>query len=801
MENEIKLIGLNDKELMDLSKRMLLSLNENEMKVIQKYFKEKKMNPSQAELETLAQTWSEHCKHKIFNSAFNYREVFLNGDTKEKRIENLFRETIKTATNRISKNKGWLVSVFSDNAGIISFNENFDTAFKVETHNHPSALDPYGGANTGIGGVIRDILGVGLGAKPVANTDVFCFGDFEAERNKIPENLLHPKRIFKGVRAGVRDYGNRMGIPTINGAILFDDRYLGNPLVYCGTIGLIPKGMHKKKAEKGNKIVVVGGRTGRDGIHGATFSSAELTEETASTAVQIGNPIEEKKMMDVLLQARDKKLYNCITDCGAGGFSSAIGEIAEETGAVVHLEKALLKYKGLKPWEIWVSESQERMILAVPQENEKEFIELCSKEDVEAVVLGEFTDSKKLEVFFEEQKIIDLEMSFLHNALPKCIWEAEWKEKNLKEEFNEPSDFNQILLKLLAMPNIASKETTIRQYDHEVQGTSVIKPLMGKENDSPSDASVIKPLFDSKKGIAVSNGINPLYGDIDSYWMSASAIDEAVRNLICVGAQMNHIALLDNFCWSSPTKEKLAELVRSSFACRDFAIAFGTPFISGKDSFYNEFKLNDKTISIPSTLLISALGVMPDAQKRISMDFKEKDNVIFLVGATRNELGGSHFLKLHNKTGKNVPEVNAIEALKAYEGLSELSLIGEKNEERIIRSMHDCSEGGLAVALAEMAFGGMLGAQIDLRKVFFEGNEDKKTNAVLLFSESNSRILVEVPYKFRDEFEKKMQGSIYCEIGRVTDKNYLEVTGLNAEKIIDLELNELKNAWKKTLNW
>ena len=799
MKEEIKLIGLNEKELEELSEKMLLALNPKEMKILQKYFSEKKRNPSRAEIETLAQTWSEHCKHKTFNSAVNYKEISLDGKEQEKRIENLFRETIKSATNKISKDKNWLVSVFSDNAGIISFNKEFDVAFKVETHNHPSALDPYGGANTGIGGVIRDILGVGLGAKPIANTDIFCFGEFDSQN--VPKELLHPKRIFKGVRAGVRDYGNRMGIPTVNGAIIFDERYLGNPLVYCGTIGLIPKGMDKKQANKGDKIICVGGKTGWDGIHGATFSSIELTEETSATAVQIGNPIEEKKTMDVLLQARDKKLYSCITDCGAGGFSSAIGEMAEDSGAIVHLDKAPLKYKGLNPWEIWISESQERMILAVPKEKTKEFIDLCEKEDVEAVVLGEFTDSKKLEVFFGEEKIIELEMDFLHNALPKKELQAEWKEKKLTEEFVELKDFNQILLQLLGMPNIASKETTIRMYDHEVQAGSVIKPLMGKENDSPSDASVIKPLFDSKEAIAVSNGINPLYGDIDPYWMAGSAIDEAIRNLICVGAQINHIALLDNFCWGAPTKEKMAELVRSATACKDFAVAFGTPFISGKDSFHNEFKLNNKTIFIPSTLLISALGVMPDAMKRISMDLKEKDNLIYLVGATKNELGASHYLKLQNKLGKNVPEVNAEEALKSYQKLSELTLIGEKNSERIIRSMHDCSEGGLAVSIAEMAFGGMLGVQMDLRKMFFEGNEKEKTNTVLLFSESNSRIIAEVPYKFKDAFEKKMHGAIFSEIGRTTEKSFLEVIGLNGKKIIDSDLTELKTAWKKTLNW
>jgi len=804
LTQEIVFNDLGKKQLLKLNKEMYLSLNLEELKTIQNYFKKKKRNPRDIELETIAQTWSEHCKHKVFGGIINYREEVEGKKAKQKKLINsLFNTYIRNPTKRIEKKVNWLVSVFSDNAGVIKFNKDYDIAFKVETHNHPSALDPYGGAGTGIGGVIRDILGVGLGAKPIANTDVFCFAPHDYPSKKIPPKILHPKRIAKGVRAGVRDYGNRMGIPTLNGAILFDERYLGNPLVYCGTVGLMPKGLHKKKVHPGDLIVSVGGRTGRDGIHGVTFASAELEESTPSSPVQIGNPIEEKKTLDVLLQARDEKLYNCITDCGGGGYSSAIGETAKEIGARVYLEKAPLKYRGLKPWEIWVSESQERMLVAVPKENKEKFIALCEAENVEATVIGEYTNTRKLELFYEGYMIGELEMNFLHNGLPKRNLKAEWEIPKTKEpKLKEKNDYSKILIQLLSMPNIASKETTIRQYDHEVQGGSVLKSLVGEENDGPGDAAIIKPLFDSDEGIIISNGINPLYGDIDSYWMAASSIDEAIRNIIAVGGSLERIALLDNFCWGNPEREnELGKLVRACQACNDFSSVFGTPFISGKDSFYNEFLIKKKFISIPATLLISAMGVMKNPVKRISMDLKEARNLIYVAGNTFNELGGSHYYKLHDFTGRNVPKVNALKAKKLYEAIEKASSVGENNSERVIRSMHDPSEGGIAVALAEMAFAGMKGAEIDLSRIPFEGNEKEKRNDVLLFSESNSRLLIEVPEKFKKKFEAIMKGNVFAEIGRITKKEKLIVKGLNGKEIINSDLRELKDAWKKTLNW
>ncbi len=786
----IPIIEMNDEQLMDASKNFLLSLKLNEMKTIQEHFLKLERNPTDAELETLAQTWSEHCKHKVFNSSFEYVE---NGSSEN--IENLFKETIKKSTKEIMQKENWLVSVFEDNAGIISFNENFDIAFKVETHNHPSALDPYGGASTGVGGVVRDILGVGLGAKPFANTDVFCFALPETPKEKIPKGILHPKRIFKGVRAGVADYGNRLGIPTVNGAIFFDQRYLGNPLVYCGTLGIIPKGFHQKSPKQNDLIVALGARTGRDGIHGATFSSAELSDSTDSSAVQIGNPIEEKKFLDVLLKARDLKLYSSITDCGAGGFSSAVGEMGEETGAEVFLEKVPLKYAGLKPWEIWLSESQERMILSVPEKNIEKLKQLCNEENVEATVIGKFTNDKKLKVFFEKDLILNLDMNFLHKGLPKSKLKAVWNsEKEKATQFSEPENISEILKQILSMHNIASKESTVRLYDHEVQGGTLLKPFMGLTGEAPADSSVVTPVLGEKKAVAVSNSLNPWYGDIDPYWMAFSCVDEAVRNIVATGCEIERIALLDNFCWGSPEKEEnLGKLVRTAKGCYSASKDFNAPFISGKDSFYNEFSVNGKIISVPGTLLISAMAVVKDVSKILSPGFKKAENLIYLTGNTFEELGGSAFAHLINDSNGKVPKVDSVKALKSYNALSKASSHG------LVKGMHDLSDGGLGVALSEMCFAKNLGAEIDLKKI--KTGENISRNDFLLFSESNSRLLVEVEAGKEKEFEKILKGTDFSLIGKVSKEPVLKITGLNGKKIVDQKIELLKNAWRKTLKW
>ncbi|MHC4867607.1 MAG: phosphoribosylformylglycinamidine synthase subunit PurS, partial [Planctomycetota bacterium] len=563
---------LDDEGLKALSKDKDLFLNLVEMQTIQKYYGGLGREPTDVELESIAQTWSEHCVHKTLKSSV---DMSINGE--QIHFDNLLKETVFRATKELDKS--WCISVFADNAGVVEFDEDSAICFKVETHNRPSALDPYGGSATGIGGVIRDPMGTGLGAKPIANTDIFCFGPPDKKLEDIPKGVLHPRRVMRGVVAGVRDYGNRMGIPTVNGAIYFDDRYLGNPLVYCGNIGLMDKNKCFKNPQAGNIIIVVGGRTGRDGIHGATFSSGEITHEYEtifSHAVQIGNPITEKKMLDVLVQANEAGLYEAITDCGAGGLSSAVGEMGQELGAQVDLEKVPLKYAGLNYNEIWISEAQERMVIAVKPENLDAIMKIFNDENVEATVLGKFTDDKKLILRYNGQQVAELDMDFLHDGVPKYSRQALWKTSALSEpSMPEKSSYNDELLAILSSHNVASKEWVIRQYDHEVQGGSVVKPLVGVDNDGPGDAAVIQPKFDSDRGLAISCGMNPVYGDIDPYWMALAGIDEAIRNLICVGGRADRVALLDNFCWGNCTKpETFGPLVRAAQACHDGAIAF-----------------------------------------------------------------------------------------------------------------------------------------------------------------------------------------------------------------------------------
>ncbi|MBN2454090.1 phosphoribosylformylglycinamidine synthase subunit PurL [Candidatus Woesearchaeota archaeon] len=780
---EIELLGADDDELLRISREGILSLNLAEMKQIRDYFEKEKRNPTDAELETIAQTWSEHCKHKTFTG-----DVLLVNNGKEERIKNLLKSTIMAATNDVGRKRKWLVSVFKDNAGIIKFDENYHLAFKVETHNHPSALDPYGGSATGIGGVIRDVLGAGLGAKPVFNTDVFCFA-MPDYNEKLPKHILHPKRTFKGVVAGVRDYGNRMGIPTINGSIHFHERYLGSPLVFCGTGGIMKKGDEEKKPKKGDLVVTMGGKTGRDGIHGVTFASVALEESSPTTAVQIGNPIEEKRMLDALLQALDKRLYTAITDCGGGGFSSAIGEMGKELGVEVWLDKAPLKYMGLKPWEIWVSESQERMIVSVPEKNIEELKKICGKEGTEMSIIGRFTGDKKLVIKYKEKLVVDLEMPFLHGGLPKEERKAVWESSRNKEpDVNEKESYDEDLKKILSNPTVASKEWVVRQYDHEVQGCSIMKPLLGANNDGPGDASIIKP-FESEKAVAVSNGMNIRYGLVDSYWMAASAIDEALRNLVAVGGNIEHTALLDNFCWGNTDQpEKLGSLVMAARACRDIGTKYSLPFISGKDSLHNEIMIEGKGINIPDTLLISAISVM-DPKNAVSMDIKEDGSVVFIVGKTYDELGASQFYNLFGEIGLNVPKVRPKEGLENMEKLSRAISKG------LVRSCHDCSEGGVAVALAEMCFAGGIGMSVCLDNVPFEG---ERRDYKVLFSESNSRFIVEVAKGKEGEFTKIM-GNSAAIMGKTGGKAIsVESKG---KTIISSDIKELKEAWQRPLKW
>jgi phosphoribosylformylglycinamidine synthase len=785
----IPLRDLDDAELERVSRAGQLSLSLAEMKTIQAHYRESRREPTDIELETLAQTWSEHCSHKTLKGKIDFDG---------RHYDNLLKETIFEATQQIRKRLGkddWCVSVFEDNAGVIRFDEDTNVCFKVETHNHPSAIEPYGGANTGLGGVIRDPLGTGLGAKPICNTDVFCFAPPDTPPESLPVGVLHPAKVIRGVVSGVRDYGNRIGIPTVNGAVVFDDRYLANPLVFCGTIGIIPAYCSRKEPRAGDLIVAVGGRTGRDGIHGATFSSIELTSESekiSGGAVQIGNAITEKKMLDVILQARDRGLYHAITDCGAGGFSSAVGEMAADIGAVVELDKAPLKYQGLSYTEIWISEAQERMILAVSPEKWAALQTLLASEDVEGTVIGKFEPTGRLRLLYQGNQVGDLDMHFLHNGRPQVVRTATAlaNPAPAKTLAVGQVDFNEVLLKILSTYTVASKEWIIRQYDHEVQGGTVIKPLVGVRGDGPGDAAVITPILGSRAGLAIGCGINPRYGDLDPYWMAAAALDEAVRNVVAVGADPTRIALLDNFCWGNTDRpEVLGSLVRAAEACRDVALAFNMPFISGKDSLNNEFHADDRHIVIPPTLLISAIGKVNDVRRSVTMDLKEPGNALYLLGATKNEFGGSHFNLVTGVDAGAVPQVDLSIAPHIFAKLHAAI------EGGLIRACHDLSEGGFAVAIAEMAFAGEVGADITSLRVSSE------TDEIALFAESTTRFIVEVTPANTTHFEELLQDLPCRKIGQTVKEQRLRIAGANGEWRIWSKLSDLKEAWQKPLRW
>ena len=815
---------LDDQALAALSRDAHLFLSLTEMRTIQDYYRSLDRDPTDLELEMIAQTWSEHCVHKTLKSQVVYegaplpagsaaRQQSAGNGTVRLEYGNLLKETIARATYELMQTgrADWCLSVFVDNAGVIALDDDYGIAFKVETHNHPSAIEPYGGAATGIGGVIRDVLGCGLGAKPIANTDVFCFAPPDFPMDLLPKGVLHPRRVFKGVVAGVRDYGNRMGIPTVNGAILFDDRYLGNPLVFCGCIGLIPRNCIQKEPRPGDLVVVIGGRTGRDGIHGATFSSAELTDTHAdefSHAVQIGDAITEKKVLDALLKARDfdgKCLYTAVTDCGAGGLSSAVGEMGQKLGAEVELDKVPLKYAGLRYDEIWISEAQERMVFAVPPGNWDAFRRICEAESVETTVIGTFHNDGQLIVRYAGQIVGRMDMKFLHEGLAKTQKKATWQPPDGGAEVDyrnepraehrppsggaravSPADIREELLHRLSRFNTASKEWVIRQYDHEVQGGSVVKPLVGP-GLGPSDGAVIRPRLGSKKGLAIANGINTALADVDPYWMAVAGIDEAIRNIVCIGGNPDRTAILDNFCWGScEDPQTMGALVRACQACYDAAIAYGTPFISGKDSLNNEFaldpadarrladriRLHNNRIRIPETLLISAIGIVDDVSTCATMDAKPvADSSFYFVGLQAAAW----------------PEADIRQAAALHRKVAELIRGGA------VLAAHDCGDEGVLLALAEMAFAGKCGVEATF---------------------SDPAPLAPIPCGYvlqvaADQAKKatalasQLAGVRVVPIGRATagDKfTWRESDAKGAERF-EVDLDKLADAWRSPLNW
>ncbi|MEM2878068.1 MAG: phosphoribosylformylglycinamidine synthase subunit PurL [Candidatus Hadarchaeales archaeon] len=769
---EVDLLKAEDRELLRISEEMGLALNLNEMRSCRDYFRRDGRNPTDIEMQTIGQTWSEHCYHKTFRGS-------IKSGKKEMR---LFRDFIFRPTRKMSP--PWCISVFEDNAGIVAFERGQAIAVKVETHNHPSAIEPFGGAATGVGGVIRDILGVW--AKPVANIDVLGFGPLDY-RGKLPSGVKHPRYIFRGVVAGIGAYGNNMGIPTVAGGIFFDESYVGNPVVYCGCVGILRLKEYVKKTRPGDVVVLAGGRTGRDGIHGVTFASVELTaesEEIHRPAVQIPDPIQEEKLRRAILRIGEMGLASGITDLGGGGLSCAACEMANRSGCGVYVEldKVPLKYSGMRPWEIWISESQERMLLSVPEKNVEKVLDVFSEEEVEATVIGRFERGRRARVSYQGREIMSLDLKFLFSPpLPERTIKTAGK-RTSEPVLKMPGDLEGILLRLLSSPNITSRESVVRTYDHEVQGATVIKPLHGRHG-GPSDAAVIKPLPESRRGVVISCGMRPRYGRIDAYWMAASSIEEAIRNNVAAGGR--RIALLDNFVWGNPEKEEqLASLVRACEACRDFSLSFRTPFISGKDSLYNESPLGP----ITPTLLITAVGVIPDVRSAVSVDLKREGDAIYVVGRTYRELGGSEYYALFGELGSEVPVVRARESSAA------ISSVLKAIDSSCVRSCHDISDGGLGVAVAEMVLSSDLGAEINLDNI---PAGEKLREDHLLFSESNGRFIVEVKKGKERKFERTMKCP-FVRVGEVNESGELTFRA-DGRDIIRVSGSAMREAWQSGL--
>jgi phosphoribosylformylglycinamidine synthase len=773
----VNVVEADEASLMKVSEEMGLSLSLEEMKAIRDHYRRLGRLPTDVELQTLGQTWSEHCFHKTFKGT-----VELRG----RRVRNMLKTFLARPIRRLKP--PWCISAFEDNAGVVELGEGYAVAIKVETHNHPSAIEPFGGAATGIGGVVRDILGVW--ADPIANIDVLCFGPLDYPYEKLPRGVKHPRYLYRGVVAGIGHYGNNMGIPTVSGAIHFDEGYVGNVVVYCGCVGLLPIDKYVKKAEAGDYLVLAGGRTGRDGIHGVTFASAELTErseEVSRPAVQVPNPIEEEKLERAILKVRDEGSATAITDLGGGGISCAVGETAHrfKLGAYVELERVPLKYHGMPPWEIWVSESQERMLLVSPPSRVEDCLRAFSDEEVEATVIGRLDGSRLLKVSYMGYLVAEMDLSFLFNP-PEAHRVAEWNPPSLQEPaFSPPRDLSEALLTLLSSPNVCSKEEVVRTYDHEVRGATVVKPLQGMRA-GPNDAAVLKPLPSSWRGVAISCGIKPRYGKIDPYWMAASAIDEAVRNNVAVGGR--RLALLDNFTWGNPEKpDRMGGLLRAVQACRRFAEAYEAPFISGKDSLYNESPMGPVT----PTLLITALGIVPDVRRAVTSDLKRPGDALIMVGYTRPELGGSEYYASMGLLGASVPKVYMPTAKRIVDALTEAMDRG------LVRACHDLSEGGLGVAAAEMAIGGGFGVELELSKV--PRARSLRRDDFLLFSESNTRFLLEVEVGAVEELKGVLKGLPHAEVGRVLAEPRIVAWGLQGRLALDVALSEAERAWKRRL--
>ena len=798
--------SLDDAGLVQASTQGLLALDLDEMRTIQSYFRRVDRDPTDGELETIAQTWSEHCSHKTFKgrvvysgdaptipAAATHLHPALHELGTGATIDSLIKTHLMRATNATAPNLKHLtlISAFVDNAGILAFDDETEVSFKVETHNHPSALEPFGGANTGMGGVLRDILGVS--AKPIAATDVFCFGPANADLRAFGGTVLPTLQVAHGVVAGVQDYGNKIGVPIVNGAVFYDPGYIANPLVFCGTVGLAPRNSHPRNVAAGDTIVVLGGRTGRDGIHGATFSSIELTHTTAQevgSAVQIGDPITEKKLIDIVIQARDARLYSAITDCGAGGLSSAIGEMGEQTGARVELTTVPLKYAGLQPWEIWLSEAQERIVMAVPPQHLATLLTMCAAEEVEVTAVGTFDGSGRLTVTYAGQSVVDVDMHFLHDGRPQRTLTATWHADTSPAPAWQPQSHTAVIAALLGHPNIASREQIIRGYDHEIQGRTIVKPLVGAHSDGPGDAAVLQIHPQRMTGIAIGCGMAPHLSQYDPYWMALLSVDEALRNVVAVGADPKACSILDNFCWGDPKQpDRMGALTRATAGCHDAALAYGTPFISGKDSLNNEYRnAQGVRTAIPGTLLISALAYHHDIRHAQTSDFKQAGNAIYIVGSTDVAMAGAHVSRIVGSVPGSEWRIPQVDLGRAPQTLS---AIHHAIQRGIVAACHDLSEGGLAVAVAEMALAGRLGADIDLDAV----PTHSASEWVRMYSESPTRFLVEVAPAHVAAFTAAVATIPHARIGTVTAAQRVEFTS-HQHNIASISVDSLIDAFQ-----
>ncbi len=773
----VSIRAATDQKLLELSKDKLF-LNLEEMKVIQSYFQKIKRDPTDCELEILAQTWSEHCGHKTFKA-----KLTIDGRNKEPFIDRIK----KTAQGH----KSSIVSAFVDNSGVIDFYDGYGICGKVETHNSPSAIEPYGGAMTGSGGVFRDVLGTGQGAKVLISTDIFCFAPPSLPKKDVPPGCLPPDYLLTRVVAGVRDYGNRVGIPTNNGSIHFHKDFRAKPTVAVGAYGIIEKKKAKKRSPQvKDLIVILGGRTGRDGIHGATFSSSEMTHQTKTalgTAVQIGNAIEEKRVIDAIMTLSDKKLIRAITDCGAGGFSSAIGEMGKDTGAVVQLADVPLKYLDLTPWEIFLSESQERMILAIDPKNKKRVLEICDLYNVEASIIGFFDNSKKLRVYYKKENVCDLSMQFLHDGLPQRHMVGKTKPIIIKEALpKESKNYEDIWLSVMSNGNVCSKEPIVRLYDHTVQGRTTLHPFGGISFDAPNNGSIVQPFFGKPYGLATAHGLNPGLNQFDSYWGSIWAITEAVSNYVSMGGNIKDAALIDNFIWPFPDESSLADLDKAVDACTNMAKLLDIPFVSGKDSLSSTYRYpSGDVLKIPPVLLVSVFGKIPDVRKTATSDFKKKDSIIVLLGEPDAEgLGGSTYFSITNAQSAKIPHV-ALSSLPKI-----LNAITTNIQNKSFLSCHDISEGGIAGALTEMCFGGGCGATINLAKI------SKSRADFTFFNETAGTFLAEV--EDEETAKKTCKGIPYAILGK-TQKNPSITIHFDKKTLAHLPISRLKNAWQKPM--